>query len=77
MIKKINKRKHKALEEQYDHYVCEFCMEIGAKEVIKEFVKKLRKYLGCEICTSSGKPKTCKSCCDLYSIIEEYEAMVK
>ena len=38
MIKKINKRKHKALEEQYDHYACEFCMEIGAKEVIKEFV---------------------------------------
>ena len=44
MIKKINKRKHKALEEQYDHYVCEFCMEIGAKEVIKEFVKDLYEY---------------------------------
>ena len=42
MIKKINKRKHKALEEQYDHYVCEFCMEIGAKEVIKEFVNDLK-----------------------------------
>jgi len=43
LIKKINRKKHKALEEQYDHYVCEFCMEIGAKEVISEFVEKLDK----------------------------------
>ena len=39
MIKKINKRKHKALEEQYEHYVCEFCMEIGAKEAISKLLK--------------------------------------
>ena len=40
---------------------------------IAEFIQKLRKYLGCETCTSSIKPKTCKSCSDLYLIIEEYE----
>jgi len=43
------------------------------KKLIVEFVEKLRKYLGCETCTSSVKPKTCKSCSDLYPIIEEYE----
>ena len=42
MIRKINRKKHKALEEQYDHYVCEFCMEIGAKEVISEFIYNLQ-----------------------------------
>ena len=39
LSKKINKRKHKALEEQYEHYVCEFCMEIGAKEAISKLLK--------------------------------------
>ena len=43
------------------------------QEIISDIVEKLRKYLGCEICTSSVKPKTCKSCCGLYPIIEEYE----
>ena len=37
------KRKHKALEEKYDHFVCERCMEIGAKEVITEFTDDLKK----------------------------------
>lgn len=36
-----NKKKHKALEEKYEHYICEFCMEIGAKEVIKEFLEDM------------------------------------
>ena len=33
------KKKHKALEEKYEHYVCERCMEIGTKEVTKEFLE--------------------------------------
>ena len=74
---KIKDKRHKEISDKYDHYVCEICMGFGVQEVIPKFVEKLRKYLGCETCTSSGKPKTCKSCCDLYSIIEEYEAMVK
>ncbi len=38
----MRKKKHKALEEQYEHYVCERCMEIGAKEVIAEFLEDLK-----------------------------------
>ena len=34
-------KKHRELEDKYDHYVCGRCMEIGAKEVIKEFVDDL------------------------------------
>lgn len=37
----MRKKKHKALEEQYDHYVCERCMEIGAYEVIDKFLEDL------------------------------------
>lgn len=36
-----DRKKHKALEEKYEHYVCKFCMEIGAKEVIDEFLEDL------------------------------------
>lgn len=46
-------------------------------ELISEFVKKLRKYLGCEKCTSTGKTVTCRTCCGLYPIIEEYEDKLK
>ncbi len=34
-----DRKKHKALEEEYDHYTCEFCMEIGEKEATKEFLE--------------------------------------
>lgn len=34
-------RKHRALEEKYDHYVCDRCMEIGANEVISEFLSDI------------------------------------
>ena len=37
----ITDEKHKDLSEKYDHYVCEICMKIGAKEVISEFVNDL------------------------------------
>ena len=50
---------------------------IHPKLLIAEFIQKLRTYLGCETCTSSVKPNTCKSCSDLYPIIEEYEAKLK
>jgi len=37
------KKKHKELEEQYEHYTCGRCMEIGANEVISEFLEDLKK----------------------------------
>ena len=61
----------KSIEPSVDGYC------VDHKKLISEFVDKLRKYLGCETCTSSVKPETCKSCCDLYPIIKEYEAKLK
>ena len=52
-------------------------IEQAEQKLISEFAEKLRKYLGCETCTSSVKPRTCKFCCGLYPIIEEYEEMLK
>ena len=45
MFKRKQLRKHRELEDKYDHYVCEFCMEIGAKEVISDFIKDIEVYL--------------------------------
>jgi len=41
MFRRKQLRKHRELEDKYDHYVCERCMDIGAKEVISEFVKDI------------------------------------
>ena len=35
------KKKHKLLEEKYEHYICPRCMEIGANEAIEEFIGDL------------------------------------
>ena len=39
------KRKHKELEEKYEHYVCERCMEIGANEAIDKFLEDKKEEL--------------------------------
>ena len=41
----FDKKKHKALGEQYDHYVCEICAGIGTKEVIKDLQELYDDYL--------------------------------
>jgi len=65
------------MSEKPNLYNFEDYMKNVKKKLIEEFVEKLRKYLECEKCTSTGKPISCKACCDLYPIIEEYEERLK
>lgn len=45
MFRRKQLRKHRELEDKYDHYVCERCMDIGAKEVISDFIEDIEWYL--------------------------------
>lgn len=72
-----DRKKHKALEEEYEHYTCKFCMEIGAKEVISEFLEDLKsECLGGKfgMCLYTMDSCKCDSDCANYKLYKKWEA---
>ena len=44
-MKWLDKKKHKSLEEKYDHYICDICAQIGVGMVIKDLQELHEDYL--------------------------------